>query len=65
LRKQLTPRLATIAGYLLRGATNEEIAKAEGRALATIRQQAGEVYERLGVRGRKGLIRLASGFLPE
>jgi DNA-binding CsgD family transcriptional regulator len=62
LRSKLTPRLTTIAGYLLRGMSNEEIAEREGRVLATVRQQAGEVYRRLGVRGRKGLVRLVAGF---
>ena len=41
--------------------SNEAIARRDGRSLATIKQQVSEVYARLGVRGRKGLIQLTWG----
>lgn len=62
LSAKLSPRLRTIASDLLGGMTNEEIARRDGRALATIKQQSSELYRRLGVDGRKGLMRLAGGF---
>jgi DNA-binding CsgD family transcriptional regulator len=61
LTVKLSPRLVGIATSLLKGMSNEEIARRDGRSVATIKQQATEVYRRLGVDGRKGLIRLASG----
>ncbi len=61
LEARLSPRQRVIAGYILRGLSNQEICEREGRTLATIKDQANAVYQRLGVSGRKGLIALASG----
>lgn len=61
LAGKLSPRQATIAGSMLRGLSNREIADKEELALATVKDHAEEVYRRLGVKGRKGLIQLASG----
>ncbi len=61
LAARLSPRRAKIAGYMLRGLSNREIAEHEGRSLATIKQQTEEVCAALGVDGRKGLLSLASG----
>lgn len=61
LTRKLSPRLVDIAACLLKGMSNEEIASRDGRSLATIKQQSAEVYRRLGVDGRKGLMRLAAG----
>lgn len=58
---KLTPRLRDVAASLARGMSNEQIATRDGRVLATVKQQASDIYRRLGVRGRKGLIRLVSG----
>lgn len=65
LQRKLTPRLREVAGLLMRGLTNEEIAAREGRALATIKQQSGQIYARLGIRSKRDLIRLASGLGPD
>jgi DNA-binding CsgD family transcriptional regulator len=61
LAAKLTPRLLEVAGCLVRGMSNEQIALRDNRSVATIKQQAGEVCARLGVRGRKGLIQMAWG----
>jgi DNA-binding CsgD family transcriptional regulator len=61
LATKLSPRLLEIAGCLLRGMSNEQIALRDNRSVATIKQQASEVCARLGVKGRKGLIQMAWG----
>lgn len=61
LASKLTPRQLAVAACLLKGLSNEEIAHRENRSLATIRQQSIEVYRRLGVKGRRGLLQLAAG----
>jgi DNA-binding CsgD family transcriptional regulator len=61
LQAKLSPRLLEVAASLVRGLSNQEIADRDGRSLATVRQQASDVYGRLGVQGRKGLIRLVWG----
>jgi DNA-binding CsgD family transcriptional regulator/GAF domain-containing protein len=61
LQSKLSPRLIEIADSVLRGMSNEAIARRDGRSLATIKQQVSEVYARLGVRGRKGLIQMTWG----
>ncbi len=60
LAARLSPRRAKVAAYIIRGLSSREIAAREGRSLATIKQQAEEVYRCLGVDGRRGLLRLAS-----
>lgn len=61
LQRKLSPRLSAIAGDLVSGLSNEEISRKYQRSLATIKQQVSEVFARLGVDGRKGLLRLVSG----
>lgn len=61
LEARLSPRLLEITACILRGMSNEAIARLDGRSLATIKQQVSEVYARLGVPGRKGLIQLVWG----
>jgi DNA-binding NarL/FixJ family response regulator len=61
LEQGLPPRLLAIAASLVRGLSNEQIAQQGCTKLSTVKQQVSEIYRRLGVRGRKGLIQLASG----
>jgi len=65
LEQRLPPRLLEIAASLVRGMSNEQIAQQGCTKLSTVKQQVSEVYRRLGVRGRKGLIQLASGLAPD
>lgn len=61
LEQELPPRLLEIAASLVRGLSNEQIAQQGHTKLSTVKQQVSDIYRRLGVRGRKGLIQLASG----
>jgi DNA-binding CsgD family transcriptional regulator len=61
LQERLTPRLREIAGYVLRGMSNQQIATHDKRALATIKQQVGDLCNLLGVENRKGLLRVLAG----
>lgn len=63
LEQRLPPRLLEIAASLVRGMSNEQIAQQGRTKLSTVKQQVSEIYRRLGVRGRKGLIQLASGLV--
>jgi DNA-binding NarL/FixJ family response regulator len=67
LESSLTPRLLQVARLVLKGMSNEEIARQDKRALCTIKQQVSEIYARLGVEDRAAFIRLAAGWgdIPE
>lgn len=52
----LTPRDKTIAGYLLRGMTNKEIAAAAHLGEQTVRNYASSLYEKLRVTDRRDAI---------
>jgi DNA-binding CsgD family transcriptional regulator/GAF domain-containing protein len=65
LEQGLPPRLLAIAASLVRGLSNEQIAQLGNTKLSTVKQQVSEIYRRLGVRGRKGLIQLTSGLSPD
>jgi DNA-binding NarL/FixJ family response regulator len=53
---ELTPRDKTIAGYLLRGMTNKEIAAAAHLGEQTVRNYASSLYEKLRVGDRRDAI---------
>lgn len=55
----LPPRLAQVAGELLLGRADKEIAEALGMPLATVRTYVARIYARLGVQSRVGLFWLA------
>lgn len=55
---RLTPRLVQVALSVLQGMSNPEIARRDGRAVCTIKQQVSEVYGRLGVANRHELMQL-------
>jgi len=61
LQKKLTRSLLRVAGGLVRGMSNQAIAARDGVTPATVRDQAHEIYKRLGVDGRKGLMALVWG----
>lgn len=64
LGSELPPALRKIAARLLRGHSNQRIADDNNTKLSTVKQQVSDIYRRLGVKGRKGLIQLASGLEP-
>lgn len=54
----LTPREASIAGYLIRGHSAPAIAKTEGLSLGTVQTHARNIYSKTGVHSRQELIEL-------
>jgi two-component system nitrate/nitrite response regulator NarL len=58
---KLSPAEAAVVAQLARGLSNKEIARALGKAPATVKSQLTGVYRKLGVRSR---IRLMVLFRP-
>jgi len=61
LQNKLSPSLLRVASGLVQGLSNQAIAQRDGVTPATVRDQAHEIYKRLEVPGRKGLMALVWG----
>jgi DNA-binding NarL/FixJ family response regulator len=57
----LTPAQQAVIREVLRGASNQDIARTRGVSVRTVANQLAAVYRKLGVRSRAELARLVSG----